>query len=154
MMSTRRSPLFLAVTVVLVAGCSDSGTTEVEGITIDDFTGTWQASSHTYTNNANESETFDLIANGGETRITVLSGGRARTWVTIGTFYDEWDAQLSVSGNVVTSTPVESTRPVRRFTFTLSGDDLTLEDATSEFDFTLSGGTGVSATESLVLARQ
>ena len=153
-MSTLRPYLFMAITVLFVAGCSDSVTEVADGISINDFTGTWNASSHNFTNNADAGESFDLIANGGETRITVLSGGRARTWVTIGTFSDEWDAQLSVSGNVLTSTPAESTRPVRHFVFSLAGNNLSLEDADSEFDFTLSDGPEVPATESLVLVRQ
>ena len=74
--------------------------------------------------------------------------------MTIGTFDDEWDAQLSISGNVLTSTPAEATRPVRHFTFTLDGNVLSLEDGSSEFDFTLSAGAGVSASESLELVRQ
>lgn len=145
--------VFVAVLTLLASGCSDSGT-EPDGITIGDFTGTWQASSHTFTNSADAGETFDLIANGGETRVTVLSGGRARTWVTIGTFYDEWDAQLSINGNVLTSTPAEATRPVKHWTFTLVGNTLTLTDSDSEFDFTLSGGAEVPATEVVVLVRQ
>ncbi|MGK7311514.1 MAG: hypothetical protein ACN0LA_04685 [Candidatus Longimicrobiales bacterium M2_2A_002] len=153
-MSLLRPRLFLVITVLLAAGCSDSGT-GLDGISIDDFTGTWRASSHSFTNNSDASETFDLIAHGGETRVTVLSGGRARMWVTDDAFYDEWDAQLSVSGNVLTATPAESViRPVRRFVFALSGDDLSLEDADSEFDFTSSAGTPVSATEAVVLVRQ
>ena len=152
-MRSPRPYLLVVFAMLLAAGCSDSAT-EADGITLADFTGTWQASSHSFTNNADAGETFDLIANGGETRVTVLSGGRARTWVTIGTFSDEWDAQLSINGNVVTATPEEATRPVRNYVFTLVGSTLTLTDSDSEFDFTLSGGDEVPATEMMVLVRQ
>lgn len=152
-MRSPRPYLFVALSILLATGCSDSGT-EADGITIGDFTGTWQASSHTFTNNADAGETFDLIANGGDTRVTVLSGGRARTWVTIGTFSDEWDAQLSINGNVLTSTPAEATRPVIHYVFSLVGDVLTLTNSDAEFDFTLSGGAEVPATQVVVLVRQ
>lgn len=149
---TRRL-LVVCLTTVFALGCGD-GTTEPDGVTLDDFTGSWTATSVVHTNNANSSEQFDIIANGGETRVTVLAGGKARTWVEFGTFMDEWDAQLSVSGNTLTSTPAEAVRGVRTFTFALVGNTLTLTDANASFDFTLSGATEVSATEVTILTRQ
>jgi hypothetical protein len=148
---------FIAVlsVVLAVAACSDSEqVTGPEGITIEDLVGSWTASSHTFTNNADPGEALDLIANGGETRVTVLSGGGARTWVTFGEFSDEWDAQLTIAGGTVTSRPVEASRPVRTWTFTLVGNLLTLTDTDSEFDFSLSGAVEVSATEVVVFVRQ
>ena len=145
-----------ALSLALVAaGCSDSDNAAgPEEITIADLVGSWTASSQLYTNNADTNERFDLVAAGGETRVTVLSHGGARTWVTLGTFSDEWDAQLSISGNTLTSNPVEASRPVRTWTFSLVGDVLTLTDANSGFDFTLAGGDGIPATEVVTLARQ
>ncbi len=86
--------------------------------------------------------------------MTVLTDGGVRTWVDVGDFSDEWDATLSVSGNTVTSTPVESSRPVRRFTFTMNGNTLTLTNTSEEFDFTLSGAAEVAATQVIVFERQ
>jgi hypothetical protein len=145
-----------ALSLALVAAaCSDSDNAAgPEEITIADLVGSWTAASQVYTNNADADDSFDLVAAGGETRVTVLSHGGARTWVTLGTFSDEWDAQLSISGNTLTSNPVEASRPVRTWTFSLVGDLLTLTDDNSSFDFTLAGGDGVPATEVVTLARQ
>lgn len=151
--------MLLVLTVVL-ANCdsnsnSDSNSdSETNTITIADFVGSWTASSVVFTNNVNSSESIDLIAIGGETRMTVLVGGGVRTWVDVGDFSDEWDATLSVSGNTVTSTPVESSRPVVQFTFTMNGNTLTLTDTSSEFDFTLTGAAEVAATQVIVFERK
>lgn len=75
----------------------------------------------TYTNNSSPSQTFDMVANGGETRITILAGGGMRTWVDFMTFSDEWDSQVTVSGNILTSVPVEAGRDTRIWVFTLLG---------------------------------
>jgi hypothetical protein len=94
------------------------------------------------------------VAAGGETRTTVLQGGGARTWVTLGTFSDEWDAQLAINGNTLTSTPAEAARGVRNYTFTLVGSTLTLTNDNGSFDFTLTGADGVPTTEVTVFVRQ
>lgn len=152
-MRTARTGLFLALTVMLAAGCGSDGGTEVDGLTVADLVGTWTATSQTFTNNSDSSETFDFIANGGETRMTVLSHGGARTWVTIGTYYDEWDAQLTLNGNTLTSTPVEGSRPVQVFTITLNGNTLSATNASDAFDFPPEDSP-VSATMEIVLERQ
>jgi hypothetical protein len=147
----------LIAALTALSACSDSDDpTDLSdgGVTVEDFVGSWTASSHVYTNNADASETFDLIANGGETRTTILTGGRGRTWVEFGTFSDEWDAQLSISGNTVTSVPAEASRETRVWTFTLVGTVITLTDESSSFDFTLMEGPGVSATEVVVFVKQ
>jgi hypothetical protein len=92
----------LAVVVILAAGCGDDPV-EPEGLALDDLVGSWTASSILHTATANASQQFDIIAAGGEGRVTVLEGGRARTWLTLGTFSDEWDAQFTLSGNTLTS---------------------------------------------------
>ena len=148
-----RPYVFLAITAALAISCSDQAP-GTEAITIDDLVGSWTVSSHVFTSNADPGQTFDLIANGGETRVTVLAGGGARTWVTIGTFADEWDAQLTMTGNTLTSTPVEVSRGVGHSTFSLNGNVLTLTDTDSEFDFTLADAAEVAATEVVVLIRQ
>ena len=141
--------------VLAVSACSDSDDSMGPGeITIADLVGSWRASSQVFTNKANSSEVLDVIAAGGETRTTVLDHGGARTWVTFGTYSDEWDAQLTVSGNTLTSDPVEASRERRIWTFSLDGNLLTLTDANSSFDFTLSEAAGVAATEVVVFVRQ
>jgi hypothetical protein len=148
--------LFAVLMVMFTAAaCSDSEkATGPDEITIDDLVGSWTASSQVYTNNASPAEKFDIIAAGGETRITVLPGGGARTWVTFGTFSDEWDAQLTLSGGTLISQPAEASRGVRNWAFTLDGGVLTLTDTNSAFDFTLSGADEVPATVVVVMIRQ
>lgn len=152
----RRAPsLFLsALTAVLVAGCGGDDPVEPEVVTIADLVGSWTASSVLHTDKANPAQSFDLVAAGGETRTTVLQGGGARTWVTLGTFSDEWDAQLAINGNTLTSTPAEAARGVRSYTFTLTGNTLTLTNSDASFDFTLTGAAGVPTTEVTVFVRQ
>jgi ABC-type glycerol-3-phosphate transport system substrate-binding protein len=120
-------------------------------ITISDLVGSWTATSHVYTGPGGDE--FDLIANGGETRVTVLDNGGARTWVTIGEISDEWDAQLSLSGGQLISTPVEAERGTNEWDFTLEDDTLTMTRADSSFDFTLSGAEPTEAIETLVFVR-
>jgi hypothetical protein len=152
-----------ALASLLVAACNDSQGPPDDTVTVADLVGTWQASSHVFTNNANSTVQFDLIANGGETRMTVLASGGARTWVTIGDcdagpnppclYYDEFDAALSISGDVLTVTPVEASREVARYELALAGSTLTLIRPDATFDFTLQGGPEVSATQRIVLTR-
>ena len=149
-----RSLSVIALLVVFASGCSDSTVAEPEsGVTIADLVGSWKASSVLFTNKANTSQQFDIIAAGGELRVTVLNHGGARTWLDIGPVSDEWDAQLTVSGNQITSVPVESTRPTRHFTVELDGNRLTLTSSDATFDFTLSNGIELPATEVTVLVR-
>ena len=149
-----RSLSLLVAVAVLSSACGE-GSTGPEpadtGLTVADLVGSWKASSMVFTNNANSSQTFDVVSSGGELRTTVLTDGRARTWVTIGTFSDEWDALLTLSGDQLTSTPAESTRPIQRWTVTMAGTQITLTRNDSAFDFTLTGADPVPATEVVVL---
>jgi len=148
---------FITVVSVLLSVAACSGSDKAAGpdeITIADLVGSWTASSLTFTNNGNPGQKLDLIALGGENRMTVLDGGRARTWLEFGTFSDEWDAQLTISGNTLTSQPAEASRGVQTWTFSLEGNVLELSDTSSEFDFTLAGGDAVPATLVVVLIRQ
>ena len=139
----------------LVAGCGgdEDPTAPETGVTIADLVGSWHATSDILTNNANPAETFDMIAAGGEVRFTMLAGGGTRTWVEFGTFSDEWDAAVSLSGNTLTSDPVEEGRPTRVWTFTLVDGLLTMTGTDADWDFTLTGATPVSATEVIVFVR-
>lgn len=141
----------LLLAAALLAGCGGDDPVEPEGLTMADLVGSWIATSDTHTNNANAAETFDVVAAGGEIRLTLLTSGGVRTWVEFGTFSDEWDSAVTLSGSTLTSDPVEEGRPTRVWTVTLIGDVLTLTDTDSEFDFTLTGAPPVSTTEVVVL---
>ncbi len=149
-----RSTLFaLLALLTLSAGCSDDNGTEPpaeDPVTVADLVGSWSATSHTFTNQADPSQTFDMIANGGETRTTVLDGGRTRFWIEFGDFSDEFDALVTISGNTITTTPAEASRPTRVGTFTLVGNVFTTTNEDGLFDFTLSDGPEVPATEVIV----
>jgi hypothetical protein len=57
----------VALIAALLAGCGDDDPTDVDqGLTLDDLVGSWISTSVTFTNNANPSETFDLVAAGDE----------------------------------------------------------------------------------------
>lgn len=156
-MKTRSTLFALVALLTISAGCSDDNGTEPpadDPVTIADIVGSWTATSHTFTNQADAGQSFDLIANGGETRTTILDDGRARFWVEFETFSDEFDALVTLSGNTITTTPAEASRPVRVGTFTLVGNVFTTTNPDGAFDFTLEGGPEVPATEVIVWQRQ
>ena len=120
----------------------------------DDFVGTWHATSAIHTNNEDAGQSFDLVEHGAELRFTVLEGGKVRTWITFGTYSDEWDASFTISDNVMTSLPVESSRGTSVFTFELDGEALTLTNVEDQFDFSLQGEPEVSTTSVSTFERQ
>ena len=145
----------LALAAVFTSACGDSSSsTEPEGLTIADLVGSWGASSALFTNQANPSQTFDIIAAGGSLNITVLGNGGVRNWLELGDVSDEWDALLTLNGNQLTSTPAEASRPTRHWTIEMSGDRFTLTSTDVSFDFTLSGATEVPASEVVVFVRR
>jgi hypothetical protein len=145
------SHLPLLTLFILLSGCGGDSPTDTDGLTLDDLVGSWIATSDLHTNKANSSETFDVVAEGGEVRITMLPGGNTRTWVELGTFMDEWDSAVTLSGNTLTVDPVEAGRPTRVWETALVSGVLTLTSDDGEFDFTLTGATPVSTTEVLVM---
>ena len=138
----------IALLLVALAGCGDDDSTSPEpALTIEDLVGSWTATSVIFTNNADPSQSVDVIAEGVGVRFTMLTGGGTRTWIDAGADSDEWDALVTISGSTLTSVPAESSRPTRIFAFTLVNNVLTLTDTNSEFDFTDTGAAPVSATE-------
>ena len=151
----RRSSLLTLVAVVASACGSDSSTEpEPDRLTIADMVGSWKASSLVMTSQADPSQQFDIVAAGGEFRVTVLNHGGARAWLDLGDFSDEWDSQWTLNGDQLTSTPVESSRPTRRYTVLLEGTTLTATGTDGSFDFSFTGAAGVPANETVVLVRQ
>lgn len=136
----------VSVVLLLAVGACGGDDPTSAGLTIDDLVGSWTATSAVFTNNANASETFDVVDAGGEVRFTMLSGGNTRIWTDDGTTPDEFDAAVTLSGSTLTIDPVEAGRETAVFAITLAGNVLTMTDTDSEFDFTLSGATPVSAT--------
>jgi len=152
--------LSLAVTVVGGCGGDDDDDDVVQAdadpgqLTVADLVGTWPATSHVYTNNASQTEQYDVIANGGTSRMTVLTGAQARTWLEYGTFSDEWDSALTLVDDRLTVDPAELSRPVRVYTIALDGDTMTLTNEADEFDFTMTGADPVPATLVITSTRE
>lgn len=156
---TIRSLSLMFFVAVLSYGCSSkSSPTVPAGITVGDLVGTWKASSAVLTNQADASQQYHIVAEGGELRTVVLNDpARSRTWVQLDTtvdVFDQWDSGVTLNGDQLTVTPVETSRPTRHYTVQLSGDQLTLTSTDATFDFTLSGATGVPANEVDVFVRQ
>ena len=120
--------------------------------TINDFVGSWKASSFIHTSNTDPDLTVDLVDIGGEVRFTVLNGGGVRTWVEIDTFTDEWDAKATISGDQITSTPEEPARGVNVFTFEYDGTTLRMTNTDDTFQFV--PGTEVETTSVGLFERQ
>ncbi|TNE55562.1 MAG: hypothetical protein EP344_13240 [Bacteroidetes bacterium] len=147
------SLLFLSVLVISTFGCSKSDDAEpTTQVTIKDFEGTWKATSATFTNNSNASESLEFIGAGGAIRYTMLSGGNTRTWVDFqNNPVEEYDAAVSVGSNsTLIFTPADTLRPVETFTYVLGNNTITLTNNNARFDFTLSGATPVAATSVVV----
>jgi len=146
-----RSLTALFVLLSAAIGCSGAESpatpTPTPAVTLSDFVGSWSATSVVHTNKANPAQTFDIIAAGGEVRFTMLVGGGTRTWVELGTYADEWDALVTLSGSTVTSVPVEASRPTIVASVTLANGVLTMTNANAMFDFALTGATGVPTSE-------
>ena len=123
-------------------------------LTISDLVGSWHATSVLHTNNSDAKESFEMIENGGEVRITVLEHGGARTWVVIGPYSDEWDAQITITDdNTLKSTPVETSRRENTFTVELNDNVLTMTNLDSRFDF-IGDGSLVSTTAVSIFEKQ
>lgn len=151
------TPLLIAVLLLVGCGGSDDPTGPAGGsataLALNDLVGSWKATSVIHTDKSNSSQTFDVIAEGGEVRFTMLPNTGTRTWTSFGDVSDEWDSAVSLSGNVLTVTPVEAGRPSRTWTISLSNNVLTMTDSDSMWDFTLSGAPPVSTVEVIVFAR-
>jgi hypothetical protein len=141
MMRTGRR-ILAAVVVAGAVACGDS-----TGITPEDLAGTWEATEMVFTNQANTSESVDLIELGASLTVTVNASGTVSTVFDDGQGGTDSDSgTMSVDGSTITigSDTYEADR---------SGDELTLTDATSEFDFD-EDGSDDAATLVIRLVRQ
>ena len=139
--------IFLGLIVASTISCSKKAVEPEKTITIDNFIGTWNATSFVFTNNSNSNEVIDLIEIGGELRFTMLENGRVRTWFTLGSFSDEWDSQAVLkNSDTLILTPAEEARDVDTFDFVLKNNTLELTNHDGSFDFTLTGAPEIPAT--------
>jgi len=140
-MQTRRMLAVGTVVAALVA-CGDS-----TGITAEDLAGTWEATEIVFTNQANTSESVDVVDLGASLTVTVSASG------TVSTVFD--DGQGGTDSDSGTLSVDGSTLTIGGETFEAerSGDELTLTDATNEFDFD-DDGTDEAANLVIRLVRQ
>ena len=131
LLRTLIAPL-LAVT--FLAGCGDSiGADSTPEEVANALAGTWNATSFVFTNDANSSETFDLLADGGSFSITFTAAGGFSGSSTFEGVTDTFSGTYVVQGtNLITTDTGEFESET--VTFTLSGNTLTLT-LDDEFDF-------------------
>ncbi|MEN6559780.1 MAG: lipocalin family protein [Acidobacteriota bacterium] len=139
----------LIIAAVLVsAGCKSSAGPE----DTESFLGTWNATKAEYTSAANSSTKVDIVA-GGSTAVLVLNA----TTFTL-TITDPGESAVvaggtwSASTDVLTLTWTSGNSGTTQFDYTLSGDNLTLNDGHVLYDFT--PGSPEEALLDLVLHRQ
>ena len=147
--------IFLGLIVASTISCSENAVEPEKTTTIDNFVGSWNATSLVLTNNSNSNEVIDLIVIGGELSFTMLKNHGVRTWFTVGSFSDEWDSQavLTNSGTLIL-TPVEAARGVDTFDFVLENNTLELTNHNASFDFTLTDVPEVPATSVTIFVRK
>lgn len=127
--------LLLALVPVLVMGCTDdpSGPRELEPLV-----GVWQAVELVMTNQANPSQSVDLIEEGATFTLSILSDGRYSASLTIFGQGSTEMGTVGVSGSTVTITPTTPEGPPLVATWSFQGENLVL-DGESEFDFNRDG---------------
>ena len=146
--------IFLGFIVASTISCSDKAVEPGEAVTIDDFVGSWNATSYVVTNNSDPSVELNLIALDAEFRFTMLEKGRVRTWFTLGTYSDEWDSQAELTDNgTLVLTPAETARGVDTLDYVIDNNTLELTNHNASFDFTLTGATEVPATSVMMFVR-
>jgi hypothetical protein len=137
-----RRVMTVAALVAGLAACGDS-----TGLTPEDLAGTWDATEMVFTNQADASESVDIIEDGASLTVTVNAAG------TVSAVFD--DGQGGTDSDSGTLGVDGSTLTIGGETYSAarSGDDLTLTDSTSEFDFD-DDGSDEAATLVIRLVRQ
>ena len=152
-MKLLRTLLTPLLAVTFVAGCGDdfvSGTDSTPEEVADALAGTWNATSFVFTNDANSSETFDLLAGAGSFVITFTANGQFSGISTLAGFTETLSGTYVVQGANLIVTDTGSDDP-ETIAFTLSGNTLTLTQD-DEYDFN-GDDVDVSATLTIILQR-
>ena len=129
--------------------CGDSG----NGPNRDQFAGTWDATKLEFTNVANTSQKVDVIAAGAPFVIVLESNGTYQATIVIpGQPADNTTGTWSVSSQVFTLRETGVSFDLQ-FSWSLSGNTITISGADTEFDFN-DDGTDEPAKVSAVLVRR
>jgi hypothetical protein len=127
--------------------CGDGGS----GPSRSEFAGTWDATKLEFTNVANTSQKVDIIAQGATFVIVLETNGTYQATITVpGQPVDNTTGTWSASAQVFTLKET-GTSFVLQFSWSLSGNTLTISGADSDFDF---GGGDVPAKVAAVLVRR
>ncbi len=113
---------------VATLGCGGS-----TGITAEDLEGTWNATQYVYTNDVNTSESVDLIPTGASFAMTVTAAS------AVSTVFDDGAGDTSSNSGAFSSDGTSLTLAGDTFQAERSGSQLTLTDATSDYDFNNDG---------------
>ncbi len=133
--------LVLGAMLVSIVGCGDS-----TGLTAEDLEGTWNATSIVYTNNANSTESVDIVqTDGASFTMTVSASG------TVSTLFDDGQGSTDSDSGTLSSDGSSITLGGDVFQAVRSGDQLTLTNVDESYDF---GSGSVSATVAATLTRQ
>ena len=149
LLRTLIAPL-LAVT--FVAGCGDDFVSDADSTpeeVAEALEGTWNATSFVFTNDANSSETFDLLG-AGSFVITFTADGQFSGSSTLAGFTEGISGTYIVQGTNLITTDTGETES-ETFAFTLSGNTLTLT-GDDEYDFN-GDDVDVSATLTIIFQR-
>ena len=151
-MKLLRTLLAPLLAVTFVAGCGDdvSGTDSTPEEVAEAIAGTWNATSFVFTNDANSSETFDLLAGAGSFVITFTANGQFSGSSTLAGFTEGISGTYVVQGTNLITTDTGETES-ETFAFTLSGNTLTLTGG-DEYDFN-GDDVDVSATLTIIFQR-
>ena len=130
-----RGSMVLAGWLVLAAGGVACGGDPVEAPSTENFARNWQLTRCEYQNQANPSETVDLIADGWVINLSVNDNGFFRYSATPPGGSEEFlDGNWSVAGQVVTFTPVGAAYSWQ-FSGRVRGNTMSLRGGDAEYDF-------------------
>lgn len=116
--------LLVGAMTVAATGCGDA-----TGLTAEDLEGTWNATQIVYTNQANASESVDIVPLGGSFTMTVTSDG------SVSTVFDDGEGSTNSNSGTFSSTQATLTVAGEVFQAVRSGDQLTLTNSDSAYDF-------------------
>ena len=121
-----------ALALILMTSCGDA-----TGVTADDLTGTWTASSMVFTSTADPTLSADIVAVDGATLTLVLVADTTYTLtVTVPPDPVEIDmGSYEVVGSILTLSPSGTGSP-EPFALSRNGNTMTLTDSAETFDFT------------------
>ncbi len=123
----------IGLLMALTVGCSDS--TDPQDVTLADLVGTWVGTKAEFTSQADPGLVFDLVANGGTFNFTLASDGTLTGTQGIAPFVEQWSGTVTVANGIITVTDDDVPPEVLSFTFTLSGNQLSMTTDDVEFAF-------------------